>query len=191
MTTTTTGQLQAPSISLDDLQAFHTRHFPGQGHPNPPNFSHDQTQLVESEYYEEEDDFLGYYPDGVKRTLTNEQIRIFRHSEIHAILRERQLEEEQRIQEEEDAAADRVVEDSKMHVTSDVTAQQSTNSSQMSKDQNKDTSAQKKPRQSIPQGDQGGLDYDDDSSYQAHMADDAATAAASRLAGRRIISYDD
>jgi hypothetical protein len=38
-------------------------------------------------------DGLGYYEDGVKRTLTDEQIRIFRHSEIHALLRERQAEE--------------------------------------------------------------------------------------------------
>lgn len=32
------------------------------------------------EYYEEGD--LGYYEDGTKRTLTDEQIAIFRHSEV-------------------------------------------------------------------------------------------------------------
>lgn len=38
------------------------------------------------EYYEdEEDDGLGYYPDGVKRTLTDEQIAMFRHSELRAL----------------------------------------------------------------------------------------------------------
>ncbi|RYP73386.1 hypothetical protein DL771_003654 [Monosporascus sp. 5C6A] len=37
--------------------------------------------------YEEEDDGLGYYPDGVKRTLTDEQIAIFRHSEIESLRR--------------------------------------------------------------------------------------------------------
>lgn len=45
------------------------------------------------EYYEEEeeeDDGLGYYPDGVKRTLTDEQIAIFRHSEIEALRRARE-----------------------------------------------------------------------------------------------------
>lgn len=36
---------------------------------------------------EEEDDGLGYYPDGVKRTLTDEQIAIFRHSELEALRR--------------------------------------------------------------------------------------------------------
>ncbi|GAD94197.1 predicted protein [Paecilomyces variotii No. 5] len=193
MTSTSTGQLQAPSVSLDDLQAFHTQHFPGQERPLPPNFAHENTQLNETEYYEDDDDGLGYYPDGMKRTITDEQIRIFRHSEIHAILRERQLEEEQRIQEEEDAAADKVVEDSKTHVTSAATAQGSMKSAQLPKDQKKDTGAQKSPGRSAPQGDQGdsGLDYDDDSSYHANLAHHAAAAAASRLAGRRIISYDD
>ncbi|KAL8774812.1 MAG: hypothetical protein Q9209_000751 [Squamulea sp. 1 TL-2023] len=41
-----------------------------------------------------EEDDLGYYPDGVKRTLTDEQISMFRHSEIYAILRKRQLQQE-------------------------------------------------------------------------------------------------
>lgn len=40
------------------------------------------------EEYTEEDDGLGYYDDGVKRTLTDAQIAIFRHSEIQALLRE-------------------------------------------------------------------------------------------------------
>jgi Protein of unknown function (DUF3807) len=41
------------------------------------------------EEYAEDDDGLGYYDDGVKRTLTDAQIAIFRHSEIQALLRER------------------------------------------------------------------------------------------------------
>lgn len=41
-----------------------------------------------------EDDDLGYYPDGVKRTLTDEQVAMFRHSEIYAIVRERQVRKE-------------------------------------------------------------------------------------------------
>ena len=39
----------------------------------------------------EEDDGLGYYPDGVKRTLTDEQVAMFRHSEIYNLLREKRL----------------------------------------------------------------------------------------------------
>ena len=37
---------------------------------------------------------MGYYPDGVKRTLTDQQIAMFRHSEIYALLRERQVKKE-------------------------------------------------------------------------------------------------
>lgn len=33
---------------------------------------------------------MGHYKDGTKRTLTDEQIAIFWHSEIHALLRERE-----------------------------------------------------------------------------------------------------
>ena len=44
----------------------------------------------------EDVDDLGYYADGVKRTLTDEQIAMFRHSEIYSILRERQVLKENR-----------------------------------------------------------------------------------------------
>ncbi|KAI1267638.1 hypothetical protein F5Y18DRAFT_424764 [Xylariaceae sp. FL1019] len=48
------------------------------------------------EYYEEdEDDGLGYYPDGVKRTLTDDQIAIFRHSELEALRRAEELSKQQ------------------------------------------------------------------------------------------------
>lgn len=39
----------------------------------------------------DDDDGLGYYADGIKRTLTDEQIAMFRHSEIQSLLRERRL----------------------------------------------------------------------------------------------------
>lgn len=48
----------------------------------------------DEEYYyyeeEEEDDGLGYYPDGVKRTLTDEQIAMFRHSELQTLEKARE-----------------------------------------------------------------------------------------------------
>ena len=53
------------------------------------------TQYEEVHNSESEDrDGLGYYPDGNKRTLTDDQIAMFRHSEIYAILRERQIQKE-------------------------------------------------------------------------------------------------
>lgn len=55
-----------------------------------------QTALtLQQEYTEEEEEgALGYYPDGAKRTLTDEQIKMFRHSEIQEILRKTRLEED-------------------------------------------------------------------------------------------------
>lgn len=58
----------------------------------------------------ENDDGLGHYPDGVKRTLTDEQIAMFRHSEIYAIVRQRQLRRENQDARPEDEAADCVLE---------------------------------------------------------------------------------
>jgi hypothetical protein len=66
--------------SQDDLRAFQAKHF-------SPSLSTTETLDIE-----EDEDSLGYYADGVKRTLTDEQIRIFRHSEIYSLLRARQLE---------------------------------------------------------------------------------------------------
>lgn len=81
----------------DDLTAFHAKHFPRDPSVFPTtNLREDGLLLEEQEQenvseYDGDDDGLGYYPDGVKRTLTDEQIQIFRHSEIHALLREREL----------------------------------------------------------------------------------------------------
>ena len=63
-----------------------------------------------------DEDGLGYYPDGVKRTLTDQQIAIFRHSEIQGLLRERrrkQQHEQEQEQEEErfDSARAKVADD--------------------------------------------------------------------------------
>jgi hypothetical protein len=75
-----------------DLEAFHKAHF------STPSVDHFSTHFLgpapEEDEEDEEDDGLGYYPDGVKRTLTDEQIAMFRHSEIQALLRERRHAEE-------------------------------------------------------------------------------------------------
>lgn len=74
------------------MSAFHAAHFGG---TSTGHFARQFLGPVEDVYEEEvEDNGLGYYPDGVKRTLTDEQIAIFRHSEIQAILRKRRHAEE-------------------------------------------------------------------------------------------------
>lgn len=82
-----------------DLFSFHEAHFGGAAlaafgtdffDPDKTKLDADAQHDADEEYYEyyeeeEEDDGLGYYPDGVKRTLTDEQIAMFRHSEILAL----------------------------------------------------------------------------------------------------------
>ena len=82
----------------DDLYAFHARVFGATGAPAhlmPIEGSSSDNGILENAGGEDVDE-LGYYPDGVKRTLTDEQIAMFRHSEIYSILRERQVLEENR-----------------------------------------------------------------------------------------------
>lgn len=72
------------------LRTFHAAHFPGQ--PIPDLATSQDHPAEESELRNIDDlenDDLGYYPDGVKRTLTDEQIKMFRHSEIQRLLSER------------------------------------------------------------------------------------------------------
>ena len=78
-----------------DFLAFHQSHFSGdavkQFHDSflRPRAQQEGEEGHDDDQPEEEDD-LGYYDDGVKRTLTDEQIEIFRHSELEALRRERE-----------------------------------------------------------------------------------------------------
>lgn len=54
----------------------------------------------------EDGDDLGWYPDGNKRTLTDDQIAMFRHSEVYSLLREQQVRKENREADGEDHTGD-------------------------------------------------------------------------------------
>ncbi|KAI9714234.1 MAG: hypothetical protein M1812_006455 [Candelaria pacifica] len=83
---------QIPTVTEHDLRAFHAKHLSPQAVTNFP-FS----PILDIRHPElEDDDGLGYYADGVKRTLTEEQIAMFRHSEIQTLLRERRHARENR-----------------------------------------------------------------------------------------------
>ncbi|KAI1656882.1 hypothetical protein F4813DRAFT_390224 [Daldinia decipiens] len=93
-----TGNFRVPEVSQEEISSFHDAHFSLAAtklfnvqffRPENTQDEQDENQYYEEyeEYYEGEDDGLGYYPDGVKRTLTDEQIAIFRHSEIEALRR--------------------------------------------------------------------------------------------------------
>ncbi|KAI2479248.1 DUF3807 domain containing protein [Pyrenophora tritici-repentis] len=86
--------MEIPTVTIADLRAFHAKHFPHAPAPEHVLYGVEPEAQAAEEYYDEADDGLGYYSDGTKRTLTDEQIAMFRHSEIHAILRKRQLRKE-------------------------------------------------------------------------------------------------
>lgn len=70
---------------------------------------HNLGQIYSTQTWDEQDpddDGLGYYADGVKRTLTDEQIEIFRHSEIQTFLRERRLNTEDESEKDENDVDD-------------------------------------------------------------------------------------
>ncbi|KAF2437448.1 hypothetical protein P171DRAFT_459216 [Karstenula rhodostoma CBS 690.94] len=85
-------ELPIPTVTADDLRQFHAKHFPNAPAPKP--YIHGVDHEAQHEYCDDGDDGLGYYEDGVKRTLTDEEVAIFRHSEIQRILLERRRRKE-------------------------------------------------------------------------------------------------
>lgn len=81
--------MAAIDITPEALSSFHVAHFSDVA---VDHFARHFLGPVEESYEKEDEngDGLGYYQDGTKRTLTDEQIAIFRHSEIQTLLRERQ-----------------------------------------------------------------------------------------------------
>lgn len=86
----------------DDLLSFQSSHFGD--HTKPDAFFVDPEYALN--YCPEVDrlgeDGLGWYDDGIKRTLTDEQIQMFRHSEIQQLLRVRRLQAEEEAEQDDD-----------------------------------------------------------------------------------------
>ncbi|KAG0125644.1 hypothetical protein HOY82DRAFT_136676 [Tuber indicum] len=88
---------EIPTITPQDLNNFHKAHLSSDLHEHfTHTFLQPQPQASEGQpehepehppedYLEEEDD-LGYYPDGTKRTLTSAQVAMFRFSEVQSLL---------------------------------------------------------------------------------------------------------
>ena len=83
-------------MTQEDLHAFQARTFGVTTFAAPIPFQPDNLtkNTLQDPGLEEWNDDLGYYPDGNKRTLTDDQIAMFRHSEIYSIIRERQIRKE-------------------------------------------------------------------------------------------------
>ncbi|KIX98705.1 uncharacterized protein Z520_05165 [Fonsecaea multimorphosa CBS 102226] len=99
------------------LRAFHAAHFSGQPIPDLVSCPRNPVTQTESSHdvdiggdNNSDDSVLGYYQDGVKRTLTDGQIKMFRHSEIQRLLNERRAaraKEEARAKTKESSKCDR------------------------------------------------------------------------------------
>ncbi|RPA78136.1 hypothetical protein BJ508DRAFT_416670 [Ascobolus immersus RN42] len=78
--------MNIPTVTNDDLLAFHAKHFPSTTQPAQPQYEAPSQNHEES--YDAAIDYLdlgpplGYYPDGTPRYLTDEHIAIMRHTEL-------------------------------------------------------------------------------------------------------------
>ncbi|KAF9894362.1 hypothetical protein FE257_007865 [Aspergillus nanangensis] len=170
------SNIQIPPVTMDDLQAFHTKHFPW---IEPTSgFTHAHDDSIIEEYVDEEEEDLGYYPDGVKRTLTDEQIKIFRHSEIHALLREKQLKEEELAEKAQEAAEDQAIQSQQKESVFNTVEEHVGKS--------KDQLGSMEPMTKTSS--HATLDYDESA---AQSAPRPRSAHPPQIAGRRIVSYDD
>ncbi|TVY80918.1 hypothetical protein LSUE1_G005963 [Lachnellula suecica] len=187
--------MAATDIKAEDLSSFHAAHF---STSSTSHFAQHFLGPVEEDYQnEEEDDGLGYYPDGAKRTLTDEQATLLR--------------ERRRVEETKDdytpepilgpTAEEGEIEDGE--ISNDSPAVQTPTPPPNNQPNNKKNRKQKKAQQAREKGffkqnvkpdlrkrtwDKvetgcGNLDYDE--------MDGAASSVPGRLSQRRRISYDD
>ena len=86
----------------DDLLSFQFTHFGD--YTKPTAFFVDPEEALNycPDFEDLDDDGLGWYEDGVKRTLTDEQIEMFRHTEIEQLMRKRRLEADEMAEEDDD-----------------------------------------------------------------------------------------
>ncbi|KAJ5664627.1 hypothetical protein N7462_011440 [Penicillium macrosclerotiorum] len=174
--------MQIPTVTLD-LQAFQAAHFPG----------HQTVNLPTAETaFEEDDDGLGYYPDGVKRTLTDEQIRIFRHSEIHALLRAKQLQED-----DAEYEARRIISEEGSRCDNSPRSGEAAGNEENAKETKAQVvrrssvgdRSQKKTRRETQDAPSETLDYEDNESQSTPQ--NRSSQPRMPPSGRRIVSYDD
>ncbi|KXL46499.1 MAG: hypothetical protein FE78DRAFT_79037 [Acidomyces sp. 'richmondensis'] len=100
------ARLVVPIITEAELLAFQYKHFGDESKPNnwfiDANIALNFWLEWRGEGCDDEDggDGMRYYTDGTKRTLTDKQVGMFRHSEIQSLLRQRRLQIEGREKEQ-------------------------------------------------------------------------------------------
>lgn len=90
--------LHVPTVTAHDLATFHHSHL-----CQIPDCTSYLCSATDGLPADEEQDCLGYYPDGVKRTLTDAQVAMFRFSEIQQLLKQKRREEAKRKRKRNDA----------------------------------------------------------------------------------------
>ncbi|GAQ11945.1 uncharacterized protein C16H5.15 [Aspergillus lentulus] len=183
------SSLQIPSVTIEDLQTFQAKHFPSSQQVTSLDYTYSET--VDEDI--DDDDGLGYYPDGVKRTLTDEQIRIFRHSEIHSLLRQKQLREEELAEEARGLTPVRQLAGDAVEGQNDTLSNIPDGQPEKIPEAEEGTGLEPNEAQALSKrkrSDGAGLrerlDYDDSATVQRE-----AHVRGSNFAGRRIISYED
>lgn len=86
----------------DDLLSFQFSHFGDDTKPDAFFVDPELALNYSPELDGLDDDGLGWYDDGVKRTLTDEQIQMFRHSELQQLLRIHRLQADEEAEDEDD-----------------------------------------------------------------------------------------
>ncbi|UCK58772.1 hypothetical protein AFCA_001614 [Aspergillus flavus] len=154
-----------PPVTIEDLQAFQAKHFPG------------STRSLVSEY------------------TYNENIEIFRHSEIHSLMRERLLKEEEEVYQKaaeineikDNQADDKDTSAKRSGVVGET--DQSTGEDQQARTLQSDTRQSVARNRTVDNSSDPTLDYDEDASEDTCKP--APSGYNSHIAGRRIISYED
>jgi len=86
----------------DDLLSFQFSHFGDNNKPDTFFVDPEEALNYCPDVADFDDDGLGWYEDGVKRTLTDEQIEMFRHTEIEQLMRKRRLEADEKAGEDDE-----------------------------------------------------------------------------------------
>jgi hypothetical protein len=89
-----------PNITEKDLLAFQFRHFGDDSQPAEWFVSPNVALAFDPNYDPNDEDGLGYYPDGVKRTLTDADIEWFRARELHQMRLQQERRDAERTEKE-------------------------------------------------------------------------------------------
>jgi hypothetical protein len=95
----------SPRVTEDDLLSFQFRHFGDDSRPAEWFVSPSVALAYDPNHDPNDEDGLGYYPDGVKRTLTDANVEWFRAQELHGLKQRQEKREAERLEREAESEA--------------------------------------------------------------------------------------